>query len=77
MGYDGVILEKDIDEVRIGEIYWIDKDDLKWEPGEKIATFDLSHKPLIAITSRARNQVFKGEEIPGIISKLKPKFIKY
>jgi len=71
MGYIGPLNIKEINGVRIGALLWIDKDDLKWIPGQKMATIDPTHPSQISITVGIKSQVIKQDEIPNVVSKLR------
>jgi hypothetical protein len=43
MGYFGPLYIKEISGVKIGTLLWIDKEDLKWAPGQKMAALKLYH----------------------------------
>jgi hypothetical protein len=71
MGYNGLINIIQIGDVRIGDIYWIDEEDLGWTPGQKMATTDPTHPPMIGIVVRTVSQVFRRDEMPDVVSKLR------
>jgi hypothetical protein len=71
MGYFGPLNIKEINGVRIGALLWIDKDDLKWIPGQEIATIDPTHPSQISITVGIKSQIIKQDEIPDVVSKLR------
>lgn len=71
MGYFGPILEKEIGTVRIGELRWINKDNLQWEPGKEIATIDQSHKPRITIVCGLKSQVFDETNIREFLLRIR------
>jgi len=71
MTYFGPLCIREIGGVKIGTLPWIDKEDLNWAPGQKVASLDPSHPPQFSITVGIKSQVIKKDEIPSIVSKLR------
>lgn len=71
MRYFGPLNNKEIGGVQIGTLLWIDKEDLSWAPGQKMAALDPSHPSQFSISVGIKSQVIKKDEIPSIVSKLR------
>jgi len=64
MRYFGPLNNKEIGGVQIGTLLWIDKEDLNWAPGQKVASLDPSHPPQFSITVGIKSQVIKKMKYP-------------